>query len=53
MSVTTDGFITDLDNLESKIDSNILLKEFKMIRNNLSNNDCGLETKSYGKGILT
>lgn len=49
VSVTTDGFITNLENLESLIEYNFLLKEFKSIRFNLSNDKSGLELKSFGK----
>jgi DNA polymerase elongation subunit (family B) len=52
VSVTTDGFITNLENLESLIECNFLLKEFKSIRFNLSNDNSGLELKSFGKGVF-
>ena len=53
VSVTTNGFITNLENLESKIEGNFLLKEFKNIRLSLSNNNSGLELKSTGKGVIS
>lgn len=52
VSVTTDGFITDVVDLESKITSNFLLGEFKKIRGILSGADISLEVKSSGKGIV-
>jgi hypothetical protein len=57
VSVTTDGFITDISDLEShlsgQIDTNYLFNEFKFIRYLLSLNDEALELKSSGKGILS
>lgn len=52
MSVTTDGFITDIENLESKIEGSYLLSKYKVIRNDLSGNDQGLELKSEGVGVM-
>lgn len=52
VSVTTDGFITNLDNLEQQISDNFLFLEFKKIRQMLSGDNTGLETKSFGKGIV-
>jgi len=52
VSVTTDGFITNVDQLESKISGNFLFKEFKKIRKLLSCDDTGLELKSSGVGIV-
>jgi hypothetical protein len=52
VSVTTDGFITNLADLENKILSNYLLKEFKKIRVVLAGEDQALELKSEGKGII-
>jgi hypothetical protein len=67
VSVTTDGFITDIPNLEeilcadfvsnSKSDSGsfkpTLLKHFKKIRNQLSGDSNSLEIKTEGKGIIS
>ena len=52
VSVTTDGFITNLDNLEQQISDNFLFQEFKKIRHLLSGDYSGLELKSQGKGII-
>lgn len=52
VSVTTDGFITDVVDLESKLTSNFLLGEYKKIRANLSETNISLEVKSSGKGIV-
>ena len=52
VSVTTDGFITDLEDLESKVCDNYLFSEFKIIRQVLSSDNTGLEFKNSGKGIL-
>ena len=52
VSVTTDGFITNLPNLESNISNNYLFSEFKKMRKNLSSDDTGLEIKHQGKGII-
>lgn len=58
VSVTTDGFITDLEGLESKIvrgDTNILLKKYRSLRKFLSV-DCiedALELKTSGKGVIS
>lgn len=59
VSVTTDGFITDIENLEFKITElyksrdDSLLKEYKKIRYELSRDDSGLEIKKDGLGIET
>jgi hypothetical protein len=58
VSVTTDGFITDIENLEEKIlkktqDKFSILKEFKEMREKLSGSDVGLELKHEGKGIIS
>jgi len=52
VSVTTDGFITNLQDLERKISGNFLFAEFKKIRLQLSEDDTGLEIKHRGKGII-
>jgi hypothetical protein len=52
VSVTTDGFITDIVDLESKISDSYLLSKYKVIRNDLSGNDQGLELKSAGVGVM-
>lgn len=58
VSVTTDGFITDLENLEEKllslpVDETTLLRKYRNIRLELSNNPSALEIKSDGKGIIS
>jgi hypothetical protein len=53
VSVTTDGFITNINNLESKLKGNLLLTEFNKLREELSGDDTGLEIKNYGKGIIS
>jgi hypothetical protein len=52
ISVTTDGFITDIDELECKLSTNFLLQEYKKIRMELSGVSTGLELKSRGRGII-
>jgi hypothetical protein len=52
VSVTTDGFITDIDELEGQISNNYLLQEYKKIRYELSNDNTALEMKSKGLGII-
>ena len=52
VSVTTDGFITNIDNLENKISEKFLFEEFKKIRFNLAEESFGLEQKNVGKGII-
>lgn len=52
MSVTTDGFVTNISDLEGKISGNYLFGEFKKIRLFLSEIDTGLELKNEGKGII-
>lgn len=52
ISVTTDGFITNVVDLEEKISENYLLGEFKNRRKTLSDDNIGLELKSSGRGII-
>lgn len=57
-SVTTDGFLTDISDLESKIISNSnlvsnLLQEFKEIRFLISGNSEGIELKHESTGLLS
>jgi hypothetical protein len=52
VSVTTDGFITNLDDVEDRISHNYLVTEYKKIREILSGNDTGLELKHSGRGLL-
>jgi len=52
VSVTTDGFLTNLDGLEEKLESKFLYNEFKNIRMRLANENTGLELKNSGKGII-
>lgn len=53
VSVTTDGFITNLSDLESLLKDNLLITEFRKMRFNLSGNSEGLELKHSGKGIIS
>jgi hypothetical protein len=53
VSVTTDGFITNIDNLEKLVSGNYLMKEFKIIRSNLSGDNLGLEVKGSGLGVFS
>ena len=58
VSATTDGFITDLDDLENKIlektgSSYTFLNEYRKIRSILSKNPISLELKNEGKGIIS
>jgi hypothetical protein len=53
VSVTTDGFITNLADLESLIHDGYLLSCFKGIRSTLSGDDAGLELKNSGVGMLS
>jgi hypothetical protein len=52
VSVTTDGFITNISDLESKISDNYLISEYKRIRSELSGDSTGLELKSCGYGVM-
>jgi hypothetical protein len=52
VSVTTDGFITNIVDLENKISEKYLFSEFKQIRKLLSDDDTGLELKNEGRGML-
>lgn len=52
VSVTTDGFITNVENLELKISRCYLVSEYKRIRLDLSGDDTGLEVKSSGRGVM-
>ena len=52
VSVTTDGFITNIAELENKISTNTLLTAYKNIRMDLSGDNTSLELKSCGKGII-
>lgn len=57
VSVTTDGFITNLDNLEDRILSNkqlnsFLLQSYNKVRNELSGNPNALELKTSDVGII-
>lgn len=51
VSVTTDGFITNIKSLESKM-PNYLFQEFRKIRSWLADDQIGLELKSSGLGIV-
>lgn len=50
ISVTTDGFITYLSDLESKLKKNFLFNQLKKIRKELSGKDTGLELKHSNVG---
>jgi hypothetical protein len=52
VSVTTDGFLANIEDLEEKLMSKYLYGEFKNIRMQLSNEKIGLELKNKGKGII-
>lgn len=58
VSVTTDGFITNLPDLENKILNNrkcktTLLSEYRKIREMLSGDPTALELKHEGEGVLS
>lgn len=56
ISVTTDGFITNLNNLEDLMlrdKNNVLLLNFKTLRESLSGDNTAFEYKSSGKGIIS
>jgi len=52
VSVTTDGFITNIPELDQKLSGNYLFGEYKKIRQILSDDHFGLELKSQGQGII-
>lgn len=52
VSVTTDGFITDIVDLEEKLKDNVLYQEFSKLRILLSNNPTVLELKNESKGVM-
>ena len=52
VSVTTDGFITDIRDLEEKLTGCYLLEEYQKIRETLASDKTSLELKNQGKGIL-
>ena len=52
VSVTTDGFITNVHSLEKKVSEKYLMSEYKKIRLDLSGDNSGLELKHSGKGII-
>ena len=60
MSVTTDGFITNIPDLENEILSNTLCKEtnyllrcFRSLRKELSGSETSLELKQVSQGIIS
>ena len=58
VSVTTDGFITDLVDLENKLltlpeEDTILFTKYRNLRFELANESNALEVKSSGRGILS
>jgi hypothetical protein len=56
VSVTTDGFLTDIQNLEEMVvngDDKVLLSIFREIRTILCNNPTALELKTECKGIIS
>lgn len=56
ISVTTDGFLTDVQDFETKVlelESNTLLKLYKEARMNLSQDNLALEIKKEGKGLIS
>jgi hypothetical protein len=54
VSVTTDGFITNISDLEEKCNTP-LFTQYKRLRYSLSKDDkgVGLEIKAVGKGIVS
>lgn len=54
VSVTTDGFITNIADLENQlISKGSLIREYKEIRSSLCGDDKALELKSSGVGIIS
>lgn len=59
VSVTTDGIITDVENLEETIlkslppEETVMLRKFRELRESLSGDSTALEVKTQGKGILS
>jgi hypothetical protein len=58
VSVTTDGFITNVENLETKLlelpmSETFLLRKYRDLRTDLSGVSDGLEIKSGGKGVIS
>lgn len=53
VSVTTDGFITDIKDLEDSLKDNLLMSEYRKIREDLSGEVEGLEVKREGKGLIS
>lgn len=53
VSVTTDGFITNIPDLEHQMKDFYLLTIFKKLRKEISGDDEGLELKHDGKGIIS
>lgn len=55
VSVTTDGFITDLENIEKIMvgEKSLLFNTFKELRERLSGDNTGLELKTSGKGVIS
>jgi hypothetical protein len=52
VSVTTDGFITNIENLEFKLSSKFFLTEYQRIRGELSGDCTSLDVKSRGRGVM-
>lgn len=53
ISVTTDGFITDIPDLESKLMGGFFINQFCILRDILSGDSTAYEIKSFGSGILS
>lgn len=53
VSVTTDGFITDIPDLESKLQDGFLISQFQGLRKILSGESAAYELKSSGLGVLS
>lgn len=51
VSVTTDGFITSEQDLESRL-TGFLIQSYQRIRLELSGNSGSLELKSSGRGVM-
>lgn len=52
VSITTDGFITDIPDLESKI-TGVLTNKYRELRLDLSGDPNAYELKTEGRGIIS
>jgi hypothetical protein len=53
VSVTTDGFISDIKDLENKMENYYLFSKYKELRFEISKNNESLEIKNEGIGIIS